>query len=349
MTAASPSVLIAEQHDLTREFLADNLQADGYRPICANDTVTALEMLCGALDALIVDMNGDTIGLVDAIRDERCPVVDPQLPILVLTSEAGELHRTRLLERGAYDVLSKPFSYTEFRARLGALLRRAHARRAPRLLRAGSLRLDASSRRVWVSGVEIEALPGKEYALLLALIGEPERVFTREELLRSSGASAARREPGRSTPTRRDSGPACRSAAVGSSTACGVSVPQKGKAQGGGCRLAARRIRAAPISPTEQSYRPRRACRGIASKWCRAFERRGFSDGRSRGGSERRDGGHAGDQCRRSSSQAWICSRWRSLSVRWPSSSVSSACTPGIWPASHSPWANGTKRSWRPW
>ena len=202
MTAASPSVLIAEQHDLTREFLADNLQADGYRPICANDTATALEMLCGALDALIVDMNGDTIGLVDAIRDERCPVVDPQLPILVLTSEAGELHRTRQLERGADDVLSKPFSYPELRARLGALLRRAHARRAPRLLRAGSLRLDASSRRAWVGGVEIEALRGKEYELLLALIGEPERVFTREELLRGVwGFRGSGREPARSTRT----------------------------------------------------------------------------------------------------------------------------------------------------
>ena len=44
------------------------------------------------------------------------------------------------------------------------------------------------------------------------------------------------------------------------------------------------------------------------------------------------------DHYRCSSSQAWMCSRWRSARVRWPSSAVSFACTPGIWPASHSPW-----------
>jgi DNA-binding response OmpR family regulator len=185
MTAASPTVLIAEQHDGMRSYLADNLQADGYWPICAADSDSALEMLSGGPDVLLVDVNGETLSVVDAIRDARCPGVDPQLPIMVLTSDPSGVHRTRLYERGADDVLLKPFSYPELRARLGGLLRRAQARRAPRLLRAGSLRLDVGSRRVWVGDVEIPALRGKEYELLLALITEPERVFTRQELLRS--------------------------------------------------------------------------------------------------------------------------------------------------------------------
>ncbi len=91
---------------------------------------------------LIVDVNGDTLGVIDAIRDEDRPDIDPELPILVLTSHTDELHRTRLLERGADDVLCKPYSYPELRARLGALLRRAEARCAPHVLKAGSLRLD---------------------------------------------------------------------------------------------------------------------------------------------------------------------------------------------------------------
>jgi DNA-binding response OmpR family regulator len=185
MTAAAPSVLIAEHDDVARLFLSDNLQADGYRPLCAADTAAALELLSGALDVLIVDVNGDTVGVVDAIREETRPGVDPQLPILVLTSQSNELHRTRLLERGADDVLGKPYSYVELRARLGALLRRAQARRTPQVLRAGSLRLDVRSRRAWVGEVEIDSLRGKEYQLLLTLIAEPERVFTRAELLRS--------------------------------------------------------------------------------------------------------------------------------------------------------------------
>lgn len=185
MTAATARVLIAEQNDVARQFLTDNLEADGYRPVGAADTAAALELLAASFDALIVDVNGETLGLVDAIRSETRPELDPQLPILVLSSQADELHRTRLLERGADDVLCKPYSYPELRARLAALLRRANARHTPQVLRAGSLRLDVRSRRVWVGEVEIEPLGGKEYQLLLTLIGEPGRVFTREELLRS--------------------------------------------------------------------------------------------------------------------------------------------------------------------
>ena len=130
-------------------------------------------------EALIVDVNGDTLGVIDAIREQTYPAIDPDLPILVLTSHTDELHRTRLLERGADDVLCKPYSYPELRARLGALLRRTDARRTPCVLRAGSLRLDVRSRRAWVGEVEIEPLRGKEYQLLLALIAEPERVLTK--------------------------------------------------------------------------------------------------------------------------------------------------------------------------
>ena len=139
MTAATARVLIAEQNDVARQFLTDNLEADGYRPVGASDTAAALKLLAGAFEALIVDVNGETLGLVDAIRSETRPELDPQLPILVVSSQAEELHRTRLLERGADDVLCKPYSYPELRARLAALLRRAHARHTPHVLRAGSL------------------------------------------------------------------------------------------------------------------------------------------------------------------------------------------------------------------
>lgn len=99
MTNVAPNVLIAETDDVSRLFLADNLEADGYRPVCAVDTAAALERLSEGTDALIVDVNGDTLGVIDAIREQTDPGVDPQLPILVLTSHSAELHRTRLLER----------------------------------------------------------------------------------------------------------------------------------------------------------------------------------------------------------------------------------------------------------
>jgi DNA-binding response OmpR family regulator len=185
MNTAAARVLIAEDDDAGRKFLADNLQADGYAPVIAGDTSAVLELLREPLDALVVDVNGGTLDVIDAIRGEYEAGLDPQLPILALTSNVGDLHVTRLLERGADDVLEKPYSYPELRARLGALLRRARDRRRPRVLRAGSLRVDVRSRRAWVGGIEIEAMRGKEFELLLALIAEPERVFARQELLRS--------------------------------------------------------------------------------------------------------------------------------------------------------------------
>jgi DNA-binding response OmpR family regulator len=180
-----PRVLVAEDDPAARAFLVDNLTADGYEPICAVDSVEAIRCLAEPVDALLVDVNGNTLDVIDTVRHETWCTADPQIPIVVLTSHAGELHLTRLLDRGADDVIAKPYSYVELRARLAALLRRAHARTAPRMLRAGSLRLDVTSRRAWVGDVETERLSATEYQLLLTLIGEPARVFTRQELIRS--------------------------------------------------------------------------------------------------------------------------------------------------------------------
>ena len=182
MPAQTTTVVIADQDEITRLFVADNLQADGYRPVCAGEATAVLRLLRDWPDVLILDVSGETVGVLDAIRGQQEAVADPQLPVLVLTSQSDELHRVRLLDRGADDVVCKPFSYPELRARLAALLRRADARRAPHVLRAGALRLDARSRRVWLGETELR-LPGKEYELLRVLISEPDRVFA-EQLLR---------------------------------------------------------------------------------------------------------------------------------------------------------------------
>ena len=89
------------------------------------------------------------------------------------------------MERGADDVLCKPYSYPSFAPGSARCCAARTLAARPRVLRAGSLRLDVRSRRAWVGEVEIDPLRGKEYQLLLTLIAEPERVFTREELLRS--------------------------------------------------------------------------------------------------------------------------------------------------------------------
>ncbi len=180
------TVLVADETDATREFLADNLSADGYRIRTAGSREKALAVLTvDEIDVIVIDVNGSTLELVDAVRsgDGLAGRVDPDVPMIVLSAQADVLHRIRVLDRGGDDVLAKPFSYPELRARIAAVLRRAEARRAPRLVRVGELAIDPVARTVHV-GRQLVELTGKEYELLRALASEPTRVFTRQELLR---------------------------------------------------------------------------------------------------------------------------------------------------------------------
>jgi DNA-binding response OmpR family regulator len=109
--------------------------------------------------------------------------VDPDTPITVLSPDADELQRIRMLERGGDDIIAKPFSYPELRARVAAVLRRAERSRHRRELRVGSLTIDLAARHVRLGENQVQ-LSAKEYGLLVTLASDPLRVFTRQELLR---------------------------------------------------------------------------------------------------------------------------------------------------------------------
>lgn len=189
MERAQATILIVEDHDTTRSFLADNLAADGYELIeadCAQDARRLMETR--VLDLAIVDLglpDRDGLELLREVRDSDriAGRLDPDLPLLVLTGRVGELDRVRGFERGCDDYVVKPFSYPELLARVAALLRRNRGRPRVGRLRIGCLELDPLSRQVWLHGEQL-ALSKKEFALLRALAADPTRVFTREELLR---------------------------------------------------------------------------------------------------------------------------------------------------------------------
>ena len=180
------SILLAEEDDAVRAFLADNLTADGYHVLAAADRQSALEQLARARPDLVVcDVNGETLELLDAVRhaDGLAARVDPDVPLIVLTARADELARVRYLEHGSDDVICKPFSYLELRSRIRALLRRSHTHGRGHVTRLGALHIHHAARQVSVADTPV-AVSAKEYALLAHLATEPTRVFTREELLR---------------------------------------------------------------------------------------------------------------------------------------------------------------------
>src|SRR3712207_5464880 len=190
MTDDASTILVVEDDDATRAYLADNLTADGYSLItadCAKDGWRLLESKYPDLVVLDVSLpDGSGLELVRRMReaDGVASRVDPLTPVLVVSGRRGELDRLRGFERGADDYVVKPFSYAELRARVAALLRRAQRRPGMGRLRVGTLEVAPPSREVLVRGDRVE-LAQKEFALLRTLAAEPTRVFTKEELLRN--------------------------------------------------------------------------------------------------------------------------------------------------------------------
>jgi DNA-binding response OmpR family regulator len=105
------------------------------------------------------------------------------VPVIVLGEpECDTIDRVRALERGCDDFLVRPFSYEELLARIRAVLRRTLPP-AHEVRRAGPIAADLATRCVAVRGNAVN-LAGKEYELLVKLMTDPTRVFTKEQLLR---------------------------------------------------------------------------------------------------------------------------------------------------------------------
>src|SRR4051812_3644701 len=93
------SILLVEEDAVCRGFLTDNLTADGYQVLVADDKADALHRLRLAPNLVLCDVNGDTLELVDAIRGAygMAARIDPTTPLIVLTREADALMRVRFL------------------------------------------------------------------------------------------------------------------------------------------------------------------------------------------------------------------------------------------------------------
>ncbi len=191
------TILVVEDDDATRTFLADNLTADGYDLLVADCAAVGLSLIERKFpDIALVDVglpDGSGFELLRRVRgaDGVASRMNPDMPLMVISGRATELDRLRGFDRGADDYVCKPFSYPELRSRIAALLRRADHRPSHARLRAGPLEVDPPSREVRLHGDRV-ALSQKEFALLRTLVSDPTRVFTKDELLRSIWGYRAR-------------------------------------------------------------------------------------------------------------------------------------------------------------
>jgi two-component system phosphate regulon response regulator PhoB len=180
----SARVLVVDDEPDLLELVRVNLSQSGYTVETAASGSEALAALRRAppdvmvLDLMLPDLSGTE--LCARVRaDQRLT----GLPIIMLTAKSEEIDRVVGLELGADDYVTKPFSPRELALRVRAVLRRrAPAGEEARVFEHGDLRVDPDSHRATVSGREI-SLTAKEFQLLVALMGRPGRVMTRERLL----------------------------------------------------------------------------------------------------------------------------------------------------------------------
>src|SRR5688500_2344483 len=189
MRPDTPILLVVEDDPVLGTFLADNLTADGFEVVLAESLRDGLrELEFRRPDLAIVDLglpDGSGLELIERVRDSDgvASRIDPSLPLMVLSGRSSELDRVRGFERGADDFVAKPFSYSELRLRVTAMLRRTREQRGLGRLRVGELEIDPAAREVRLRGRRIH-LSQKEFALLRALAAQPTRVLTKEDLLR---------------------------------------------------------------------------------------------------------------------------------------------------------------------
>ena len=174
------AVLLAETEPATRDFLERHLADDGFDVLRAEAEREALELLEQSKPSLVLS----SPELCRRLREgEPGRSWDRAVPVIVLgRSEADTVDRVRAFDRGCDDYVPRPFHYDELLARIRAVLRRTSPSHGD-VLEAGPIAVDLVTRRVSVHGCAI-TLPAKEYDLIAKLATEPERVFTKEQLLR---------------------------------------------------------------------------------------------------------------------------------------------------------------------
>ena len=184
----SAALLVAEPEPETRDYLHHHLSDDGFHVMAAKQGCQALDLAERAQPDLVLlgtalpDATG--LELCERLRaGEPGRFWDRRVPVILLGDpEADAVDRVRAFARGCDDYVGRPFYYEELVARIKAVLRRT-APAADDSLHAGEIAVDRPTRRVTVCGQRV-VLAGKEYELLLRLASDPQRVFTKDELLR---------------------------------------------------------------------------------------------------------------------------------------------------------------------
>lgn len=177
-------VLVVDDEKLIVKGIRFSLEQDGMEVDCAYDGEEALEKVktreydIVLLDVMLPKLTGFEV--CQQIREFS------SVPVVMLTAKGDDIDKILGLEYGADDYITKPFNILEVKARIKAIMRRTTPKdskqKKGQVLQAGNLVLDCESRRVSVDGKEIN-LTAKEFDVLEILVQNPQKVYSRENLL----------------------------------------------------------------------------------------------------------------------------------------------------------------------
>ena len=176
-------VLVAEDDEMQAELIRRSLLAEGHTTTVVHDGRAALdEVRRLEPDLVVLDL---MLPVVDGFGVCRVLRRDGDVPVLMLTARGAEDDVLLGLELGADDYMTKPYSPRELMARIRTILRRS-GRAADRpedpAVRAAGIAVDPVRHEVRCDGEPVECTPA-EFEILLAMAAEPERVFSRRQLL----------------------------------------------------------------------------------------------------------------------------------------------------------------------
>ncbi|MEU2353240.1 response regulator transcription factor [Streptomyces misionensis] len=177
-------VLVAEDDEKQAELIRRSLLAEGHTATVVHDGAAALDAARRLRpDLLVLDLMLPVLDGFDVCRRLRRDDGESAVPVVMLTARSGEDDLLLGLDLGADDYLTKPYSPRELMARIRTVLRRSGGTRGDDpVVRAAGLSVDPVRHEVRCDGVLVECTPA-EFQILLAMAAEPERVFTRHQLL----------------------------------------------------------------------------------------------------------------------------------------------------------------------
>ncbi len=178
--------LVVDDEKLIVKGIKFSLEQDGMQIDCAYDGEEALQYMkenqydIVLLDVMLPKMDG--LEVLQAVREFS------DVPIIMLTAKGSDMDKIFGLEYGADDYITKPFNILEVKARIKAIMRRNHKTAVPvsplksSVIEIGDIRLDAEARDLAIAGKSIN-LTAKEFDILELLMSNPNKVYSREQLL----------------------------------------------------------------------------------------------------------------------------------------------------------------------